>query len=56
MVVAWGMKKLLLLSLSAALIQTGCVGIYGKSSTYAGRGAEVNGQPMSEWEEEGWDR
>jgi hypothetical protein len=41
------MKKLPLLLLSVALIQTGCVGFYGKRSTYAGRGAEVNGAQVS---------
>jgi hypothetical protein len=39
------MKNLLLLSV--VLIQTGCVGFYGNRSTYAGRGAEVNGAQVS---------
>ena len=41
------MKNLPLLLLSVALIQTGCVGFYGKRSTYAGRGVEVNGAQVS---------
>lgn len=41
------MKKLPPLLISVALIQAGCVGFYGKRSTYVGRGAEVNGAQVS---------
>lgn len=41
------MKMLPFLFLSVALIQTGCVGFYGKRSTYGGGGAEVNGARVS---------
>lgn len=41
------MKILASLCLSVALMQTGCVGFYGKRSTYAGHGVEVNGAQVS---------
>jgi len=41
------MNQHALIFLSLAFIQTGCVGFYGKRSTYAGRGAEVNGAQVS---------
>lgn len=41
------MKDFPFLLLSVALIQAGCVGFYGKRSTYEGRGAGVNGAQVS---------
>jgi hypothetical protein len=41
------MKIRALLFLSLSLVQAGCVGFYGKRSTYTGSGTEVNGAHVS---------